>query len=195
MTPLQRLALSLGLLLPSPLLFAATFIHCGEMLDVEDGEMKGPSTLIVDDGVITGIENGMAEVPADASRVDLSGLTCLPGLMDMHTHILWQSSPSSYIDRFTANPADLALQGAMYARRTLEAGFTTIRDLGDSFNVSIALRNSINAGETVGPQDLHLRQVPRHHGRSRGPDQQLARRPDGRPRPARGRGRRHRRSS
>jgi len=152
MTPLHKLAFGLGLLLPSPMLLAATVIHCGDLLDVEDGELKGPSTLIVEDGVIRGIEEGMARVPRDATGIDLSDLTCLPGLMDMHTHILSQSSPSSYIDRFTANPADLALQGAVYARRTLEAGFTTIRDLGDSFNVSVALRDSINAGDTVGPR-------------------------------------------
>jgi imidazolonepropionase-like amidohydrolase len=152
MTPLHKLAFGLGLLLPSPMLLAATVIHCGDLLDVEDGELKGPSTLIVEDGMISGIEEGMARVPSDATGIDLSNLTCLPGLMDMHTHILYQSSPSAYIDRFTLNPADYALQGADYARITLEAGFTTIRDLGDRFNVSIALRNAINAGTTVGPR-------------------------------------------
>jgi imidazolonepropionase-like amidohydrolase len=72
--------------------------------------------------------------------------------MDMHTHLSSQSSPQSYIERFTLNEGDLALRGANYARITLEAGFTTVRDLGDSFNVSIALRNAINDGRVPGPR-------------------------------------------
>ncbi len=152
MQSFHKLALTSALLLACSLSHAATWIHCGNLLDVEAGEMRGESTIVVADGMIERIENGFESVPEGETRVDLSALTCLPGLMDMHTHILYQSSPSAYIDRFTQNPADLALQGADYARITLEAGFTTIRDLGDRFNVSIALRNAINAGTTVGPR-------------------------------------------
>jgi len=152
MQSFHKLALTSALLLACSLSHAATWIHCGNLLDVEAGEMRGESTIVVADGMIERIENGLESVPEGETRVDLSELTCLPGLMDMHTHILYQSSPSAYIDRFTQNPADLALQGADYARITLEAGFTTIRDLGDRFNVSIALRNAINAGTTVGPR-------------------------------------------
>jgi len=152
MQSFHKLALTSALLLACSLSHAATWIHCGNLLDVEAGEMRGESTIVVADGMIERIENGFESVPEGETRVDLSALTCLPGLMDMHTHILYQSSPSAYIDRFTQNPADLALQGADYAQITLEAGFTTIRDLGDRFNVSIALRNAINAGTTVGPR-------------------------------------------
>ncbi len=152
MNSVRQLALASILLLPSPLIHASTWIHCGSLLDVEAGELLGPTTVVVEDGIVDRIEDGLKPVPDAADRVDLSNLTCLPGLMDMHTHVLYQSSPSAYIDRFTQNPADLALQGADYARTTLEAGFTTIRDLGDRFNVSIALRNAINAGTTVGPR-------------------------------------------
>ncbi len=152
MLSINKIILAASLTLAAAQLHAATWIHCGDLLDVESGELQGPSTIIVDEGIIERIEGGYSDVPTDGSRVDLSNLTCLPGLMDMHTHVLYQSSPSAYINRFTQNPADLALQGAEYARITLESGFTTIRDLGDRFNVSIALRNAINAGTTVGPR-------------------------------------------
>ncbi|MEN1729369.1 MAG: amidohydrolase family protein [Pseudomonadota bacterium] len=143
--------ISATLLFAAPLQ-ASTWIHCGDHLDVEAGELTGPTTLVIEGGLVERIEAGLIDPPEDATAVDLSELTCLPGLMDMHTHVISQSGPNSYIDRFTRNPADLALQGSMYARRTLEAGFTTVRDLGDSYNVSVALRNSINAGQTVGPR-------------------------------------------
>jgi imidazolonepropionase-like amidohydrolase len=152
MLSINKIILTASLTLAAAQLHAGTWIHCGDLLDVESGELQGPSTIIVDEGIIERIEGGFSDVPTDGSRVDLSTLTCLPGLMDMHTHVLYQSSPSAYINRFTQNPADLALQGAEYARITLESGFTTIRDLGDRFNVSIALRNAINAGTTVGPR-------------------------------------------
>ncbi|MFT6899592.1 MAG: imidazolonepropionase-like amidohydrolase, partial [Paraglaciecola sp.] len=79
--------------------------------------------------------------------------TLLPGLMDMHTHISSQNNgPSSYMERFTLNEADYALKGAYYAQKTLQAGFTTIRNLGDSYNETVALRNAINKNLTQGPR-------------------------------------------
>jgi len=152
MQSIRQLAIASLLLITCPLAFASTWIHCGHLLDVESGELRGESTVVISDGMIDRIEDTLSPAPDGETLIDLSGLTCLPGLMDMHTHVLYQSSPSAYIDRFTEDPADLALQGADYARITLESGFTTIRDLGDRFNVSIALRDAINAGITVGPR-------------------------------------------
>ena len=77
--------------------------------------------------------------------------TVMPGLMDMHVHIEGQSSPSRYMDRFRLNEADVALRSTIYAKNTLMAGFTTVRDLGGS-GVNISLRNAINAGIVVGPR-------------------------------------------
>ena len=79
-------------------------------------------------------------------------MTCLPGLIDSHTHLTMQFSKSTYSDKFRLNPADYAIRGTVYARRTLEAGFTTVRNLGDNDNESIALRNAINAGIVPGPR-------------------------------------------
>ena len=126
-----------------------TRLHCGALVDVDRGQTLGPHTIVVRDGRVAEIAPGHA---AADRAVDLSGLTCLPGLMDMHTHLTSQSSPQSYILRFTANEADVALRGAHFARITLEAGFTTVRDLGDSFNASIALREAVNAGLVPGPR-------------------------------------------
>lgn len=131
---------------------AETWVRCGDSVDVAAGALTGPVTLVVVDDRIERVTDGHPEAQTDTGIVDLSGLTCLPGLMDMHTHITSQSSPSSYSNAFTRNEADVALEATVYARRTLEAGFTTVRDLGDSFNASIALRNAIDAGHVVGPR-------------------------------------------
>jgi imidazolonepropionase-like amidohydrolase len=84
--------------------------------------------------------------------VDLSQHTVLPGLMDMHTHLASQMSKDSYNERFRLNPTDNAIRATAYAERTLMAGFTTVRDLGDDGVVIVSLRNAINAGFVVGPR-------------------------------------------
>lgn len=131
---------------------AQTWVRCGGVIDVEAGERLGAHTVVIADGTVTEVRSGHPEWDEAVERVDLASLTCLPGLMDMHTHLTTQSGPSSYIERFTLNEADVALRGAEYARKTLEAGFTTVRDLGDSFNASIALRDAIDNGRIPGPR-------------------------------------------
>ena len=148
----MRSILSILLLALTTTAGAETWVRCGDSVDVAEGALTGPVTLVVVDDRIERVVDGHPEAQAQAGIVDLSGLTCLPGLMDMHTHITSQSSPSSYSKAFTRNEADVALEATVYARRTLEAGFTTVRDLGDSFNASIALRNAIDAGHVVGPR-------------------------------------------
>jgi len=133
-------------------LHAATWLHCGQWLDVEAGELRGAATLIVDGENIRALRDGHVRPDDGGAAVDLSDMTCLPGLMDMHTHITGQSSRDAYIERFTKNPAEVVLDGVVYARRTLAAGFTPIRDVGDSFNTSVALRDAIAAGKIPGPR-------------------------------------------
>ncbi|NBB69978.1 MAG: amidohydrolase family protein [Alphaproteobacteria bacterium] len=131
---------------------AETWVRCGGVIDVDAGERLGAHTLIVDEAKVSELRSGHPDWAEGADRIDLSGLTCLPGLMDMHTHLTSESSRDSYINRFTLNEADVALRGAEYARKTIEAGFTTVRDLGDSFNASIALRDAINDDRIPGPR-------------------------------------------
>jgi len=130
----------------------AVWVQCGALVDVAEGQTVGEHTVVIDNGEVVEVVSGHPEVPGDAERVDLGELTCLPGLMDMHTHLSSQSSPDAYIHRFTMNEADVALRGANFARITLEAGFTTVRDLGDSFNATIALRDAIADGLVPGPR-------------------------------------------
>ena len=126
-------------------------LECGRLFDADQGRMLGPRVVLVRDGAIAEVS---ATAPADfhGERIDLAGYTCLPGLIDLHTHLNNQPSPGSYGDVFRLNPADYALRAAANAKITLEAGFTTVRDLGDRDNVSIALRNAIEQGVLPGPR-------------------------------------------
>ncbi|MEO0580463.1 MAG: amidohydrolase family protein, partial [Pseudomonadota bacterium] len=83
---------------------------------------------------------------------DLRTSTVLPGLIDLHTHLISELGPKSYQERFTLNDADFALQAQANGMRTLRAGFTTVRDLGDTGNVTVALRDAIRRGVVDGPR-------------------------------------------
>ena len=130
----------------------STWIHCGGLVDVAAGETLGEHTVVVTGQTIEAVRSGWNEIPEQARIVDLSDRVCLPGLMDMHTHLSSEYSPDAYVDRFTLNEADIALRAAYFARVTLAAGFTTVRDLGDSFNATIALREAIASGRVPGPR-------------------------------------------
>ena len=152
MNPLNHVIAILALLTTSVSVAEETWIRCGALVDVAEGRTLGPQTVVVVDGRFGETRSGHPEAPDEVDLVDLAELTCLPGLMDMHTHLSSEFSPESYIQRFTLNEGDLALRAANFARITLEAGFTTVRDLGDSFNVTIALREAVNDGLVPGPR-------------------------------------------
>ena len=137
----------LSLLLFSPWLNATTY-HCGHLFDAESGR------LFKDQVVRTAGDRFVEISPFNGQAIDhdFSELYCLPGLMDMHTHITHEHSASRYLEKYELNEADVAFNAAMFAERTLDAGFTTIRDLGDSFNVSVALKKAIAAGKVKGPR-------------------------------------------
>jgi len=127
------------------------FIQCGQMLDVASGKLVKEKTLVIEGNRILEVRDGFQDGTKDDSVIDLRASTVLPGLIDMHVHIESEFSPTTYIKRFTMNPADIAFESAVYARRTLMAGFTTVRDLGGS-GVNIALSKAISSGLTPGPR-------------------------------------------
>ena len=131
---------------------ADTLIHAGRLIDGNADRAITEVTVRVDGATIAAIERGYTPPTADDTVIDLRDHTVLPGLMDMHVHLTGQYNPRSRLERFTLNEADLALDAANYAKRTLEAGFTVVRNLGDLFNVTIALRNAIQAGDVAGPR-------------------------------------------
>lgn len=128
-----------------------SYLHCGKLLDVKQKKVLEEQTVIVKDGIIESVQRGYADVPADATAIDLKNKTVLPGLMDMHVHIEKESSRRSYEEQFRLNEADFALRATIYCKRTLDAGFTTVRDLGGS-GINVSLRNAINKGYVVGPR-------------------------------------------
>ncbi|HEY6483482.1 MAG TPA: amidohydrolase family protein [Steroidobacteraceae bacterium] len=135
----------------SPAAPAVIAIHCGHLIDVVAAKVLDASTVVVAGKRIREVLAGTAPVTG-ATEIDLSDATCMPGLIDAHTHLSHESSPTMYLDEIRWNVADYVIRSTIYARRTLLAGFTTVRNLGDSVNETVALRNAINAGLVPGPR-------------------------------------------
>lgn len=127
-------------------------IHAGLLIDGTDRAPRERVTVRVEQNRIVSIQAGFQRPARNETLVDLKNGTLMPGFIDMHTHLTSQLEQSSYIYRFTHNPADVALRSAHFAELTLQAGFTTVRDLGDSFAASVSLRNAINQGLVDGPR-------------------------------------------
>ena len=147
----QILTLLSALLFGAAPALADTLIHAGRLIDVDAGRAYNDRTIRVVGDQIVGVEDGFAAAGEGDTLIDLSQSTVMPGLMDMHVHLTGQYSARSNLNRFTLNEADFAFDGAMYAKRTLEAGFTVVRNVGDGFNVTIAMRKAIADGDIPGP--------------------------------------------
>jgi imidazolonepropionase-like amidohydrolase len=146
-----RLA-ALAALLPAGAATAATLVHAGRLIDGTAGAPRERVTIVVDGDRIRSIDAGFTSSGPGDEVVDLSGSTVLPGFMDMHVHLTGESSPTSEIDSIKQGESDEAYDSVVYAERTLLAGFTTVRNVGDSWNVTIALRKAIAAGKIKGPR-------------------------------------------
>lgn len=129
---------------------AAQWISCGNVFDAASAKLIGPQQLLVSDGRITDIRSGSKAPVAASEVVDLSDKTCLPGLIDMHVHISSETNPNTYSEGFRLNPEDHAFRAVHFAKLTLQAGFTTVRDLGG--DVALSLRNAIEQGTVEGPR-------------------------------------------
>lgn len=131
---------------------AATLIYASRLIDGRNLQPQTDVTLVVNEGRVQKVVPGFLS-PEEGDRVlDLRRYTVLPGLMDMHTHLMSQHSKESYNEKFFMDESDYALRSTVYARVTLMAGFTTVRDLGDNGINSVSLRKAINEGWIVGPR-------------------------------------------
>ncbi|WP_461077817.1 metal-dependent hydrolase family protein [Spirosoma flavus] len=140
-------------LLASPLFAQRTLLHCGNLFDGISNTLQPQMTIVVEGNKITALQKGYTAPSGKDQAIDLKNKTVLPGLIDMHVHLESQTRRGGAIDGFTSNPADVAYRAARFAKTTLLAGFTTVRDLGGS-GVNVSLRNAINAGLVEGPRVL-----------------------------------------
>jgi len=132
-------------------LFSNTYIYTSSYIDVLNLKIINNSTIVIDGSAISAINKGFTKVPDDSVLIDLRGYTLMPGLMDMHVHFgqeyLSKSERPAKVERETA-----AIMATQHAYKTLKAGFTTVRQVGDSGMVAISLRDAINAGHILGPR-------------------------------------------
>ena len=132
-------------------LFSNTYIYTTSYVDVLNLKVINNSTIVIDGSIIAAINKGFTKIPDDSVLIDLRGYTLMPGLMDMHVHFgqeyLSKSERPGKVERETA-----AIMATQHAYKTLKAGFTTVRQVGDSGMVAISLRDAINASHVIGPR-------------------------------------------
>jgi imidazolonepropionase-like amidohydrolase len=145
------LALSAWLLAVGVAFAAPGAVRCGKLLDVRTGQMLSDQIVSFDeDGIITALAPASGST---GSAIDLSHATCLPGLIDVHTHITDEPTGNGYAGLGISVPRQ-AVIGVKNARLTLRAGFTTIRNVGASDFTDVAVRDGINTGDIEGPRML-----------------------------------------
>ena len=151
--PLITLAVASALLSSPFSTVADTLIHAGKVFTGTSNSLQENVTIVVEDNKIKAVKKGFAEAQEGDTVIDLKTSTVMPGLMDMHVHLSSQhGGPQTYLERFSLNEADYALRAANYAKITLDSGFTTVRNLGDGYNETVALRNAISKGYATGPR-------------------------------------------
>ena len=131
---------------------AETLIYAAKLIDGRAAQPVSDVTLVVAEGKISRIISGFATPQSGDRVIDLRKYTVVPGLMDMHTHLMSQHSKDSYTEKFFMEDSEYALRSTVYARLTLLAGFTTVRELGDNGVNSVALRRAIREGWIIGPR-------------------------------------------
>ena len=149
----KLLTFSITAIVCSTAVFAeTTVITADRMIDVANGKVVKQAAIIVNDNIITA--SGRLKdltVPNEATRIDLGNATLMPGLMDMHVHLTSDATRHGY-KRLEVSLPRAAITGVKHAKATLDAGFTTVRNVGAPGFADVALRDAINAGDVVGPR-------------------------------------------
>ena len=150
---LRAAVLALGGLLATPVGAESLLLRAGQLLDVERGTLLADQAIRIEDGRITAIGPWREAAAAGTQGLDWSAYTVLPGLMDMHSHLIGDIQSANIAAPLLSSAARDALAGAANARATLEAGFTTVRDVGcyRAFT-DVALRDAIASGQVPGPR-------------------------------------------
>jgi imidazolonepropionase-like amidohydrolase len=143
-------AILLVLVITINLFAQKTYIWCGTLIDGISDQPKKNMTIVVEKNKITGIENGFPNAGANDKTIDLKTKTVTPGWIDCHVHLSHETSPNRYLEAFQLNDADYAYRSVVFAKRTLMAGFTTVRDAGG--HIIIALKKAVNQGLIEGPR-------------------------------------------
>jgi imidazolonepropionase-like amidohydrolase len=151
-TPAAFFSAALLALAPGLSARALTLIHAGTLIDGVSDTPRHQVTIAVDGERIASIADGFTAAGAGDTVIDLSSATVTPGWIDCHVHLDLATTPHSFTDEAMMNPADYAIFAVSNARKTLLAGFTTVRNLGDHFNSTIALRKAIQKGIVIGPR-------------------------------------------
>ncbi|WP_299244264.1 amidohydrolase family protein [uncultured Aquimarina sp.] len=141
----------LFVLISTTLVAQDTYLHCGKLIDTKTGKTLTERTVVVSGNRITKVEIGYTEGESGDVIIDLKDKTVMPGLIDMHVHMESESNPKAYLERYTNNDADVAYNSVGFAKATLMAGFTTVRDLGGS-GVNISLKKAIAQEKIIGPR-------------------------------------------
>lgn len=140
-----------ALIIMSNIAYGDTLIHAGKMIDGISVAIIENVTLRIKESKIQKIEAGFIDPDPNDTLIDLRDQTVLPGLIDTHVHLTGEYNENSRLKRFISNEADYALDSALFAKKTLEAGFTVVRNLGDTYNVTIALNKAIKSNKVPGP--------------------------------------------
>lgn len=129
-----------------------TIIHAARLIDGNGKQVRAKCSIVIKDGRIEEVTNGYLPAKDGDTLIALTDHTVMPGLMDMHTHLMSQHSAKSYSEKFFMSKPEYALRSTVYAKRTLMAGFTTVREVGDDGINGVALRKAIDKGWVVGPR-------------------------------------------
>jgi len=150
----KTLLVLLFLFMLSPPAFSAPgAVRCGKLLDVRSGQMLGDQLVVFDaSGTVTSVSSfSSTKLLNGVTAIDLSNATCLPGLIDVHTHLTGDPASHGYSRLGISVPRE-AVTGVKNARLTLRAGFTSVRNVGAHGYTDVALRDGIDAGDAEGPR-------------------------------------------